>query len=202
MVASDSLFLLKGTYRSRRHAVIGRNAEMNAGPVARLLSISSSTLHRWADCYSDFLDSNATPQKGQARVFSEHDVRVMLLVSDLRHAGASQDHIRQALQKESLDHWRNLPSLSEAWNHNERNVTVPGRLLVHFEHQQTAHEDMIGQQRMMLQVLAGALQLKEMQCAEQEIAVRSLKRRQRVHRIILIALGIVCGAMILVVWLA
>lgn len=175
---------------------------MNPGLVARLLNISSSTLHRWADCYSAFLDSDATPQKGQARVFSEHDVRVMLLVSELRHTGASQDHIRQALQKESLEQWRNLPSLSEAWNHNERNLIVPGHLLVHLKHQQTIHEDMIGQQRMMLQVLSGALQLKEMQCSEQEIAVRSLKRRQQVYRIILIALGVVCGAIILVMWLA
>lgn len=48
--------------------------------VARLFRVDRNTVKKWCYEFSDYLSASATPSKGQARVFTEANIRVFALV--------------------------------------------------------------------------------------------------------------------------
>ena len=70
---------------------------MTIGSVAKRLDVTTQTVRGWADEYSDFLSSDATPAKGSTRSFNDDDLKVLVLVASMRADGESFDSIRLAL---------------------------------------------------------------------------------------------------------
>jgi DNA-binding transcriptional MerR regulator len=88
---------------------------VNPAELAKLIEVSGDTLRRWTREYRDYLSPSATPPKGQPRIMTEHDQRVMLLIRTLRNAGQDRDAIILTLQREQENGWSNLPPLPENW---------------------------------------------------------------------------------------
>ncbi len=172
---------------------------MNPALVAHLLNISTSTLHRWTDLYAEFLLPDATPAKGQARVFSDHDVRVMRWVCELRGAGHTQEAIMQTLGEAARHQWRDLPALPPEWASVERNVTVPAHYVERLKEQLAASQKVIEQQRQLLQITTAALQVSEAQ--QKRNAQRTWSFGSRRFWVLLTAMIIIgCGVAWLVLW--
>ncbi|WP_162909332.1 MerR family transcriptional regulator [Aggregatilinea lenta] len=160
---------------------------MNPGLVAQLLNVPGRTLHRWTEFYADFLLSDATPPKGQPRVFSEHDVRVMKYVSDQRSAGQPHNSIKRALHSASNNHWEALPALPADWQCDDHNLTVPASLVERLKEQQIIQEALIEEQRQLLQMAGAALKLSHEQRAASEQRARFHFSR---HRLVLALLTV------------
>lgn len=172
---------------------------MNPALVAHLLNISTSTLHRWTDLYAEFLLPDATPAKGQARVLSDHDVRVMRWVCEQRAAGRTQEAILQTLREAARHGWRDLPPLPPEWAAVERNVTVPARYVERLKEQLAASQKVIEQQRQLLQITTAALQVSEAQQKRNEH--RALPFGNRRFWVLLTAMIIIgCGIAWVVLW--
>lgn len=88
---------------------------MNPAELAKLVDVSGDTLRRWTKEYSEFLSPSATPPKGQTRVMTEHDQRVLLLVSNLRNAGQNKRDIKDRLAAEQKNDWETLPAIPGDW---------------------------------------------------------------------------------------
>lgn len=57
---------------------------MTTGEVARRLGVSTSTVRKWADLFSDFLSAEAKPGHGGVREFTPDDLRVLSAVAYYR----------------------------------------------------------------------------------------------------------------------
>ncbi len=88
---------------------------MNPAELAKLIDVSGDTLRRWTKEYRDFLSPSATPPKGQPRSMTEHDQRVLLMVSTLRTAGQDREAIIETLRREQENDWAGLPPIPEDW---------------------------------------------------------------------------------------
>lgn len=97
---------------------------MNTKRLSDLLNVTTNTVRRWCDTYEDFLSPTATPAKGQTRVLSELDQRVLLYVSALRDTGETPDDIRDRLNELQANHWQNLPGLPAGWSEPENLMPV------------------------------------------------------------------------------
>jgi DNA-binding transcriptional MerR regulator len=180
-----------------------KDRKMNPGILSKLLGVSSSTICRWSEVYARFLSEDALPAKGQARVFSSRDARVMLFISEQRKEGSDSKSIRQALYEISLNQWRDLPVLPPDWQeHIAENVTVPASLIERLRQQKATQEDVINQQRQMLQMTASSLELAMSQCDMANTEYQSLLRWKQVYRALLIILIIGCAGAILVLELS
>jgi len=67
------------------------------GEVASRLSVSRSTVRAYGGELADYLSAGATPEPGQARQFSEEDLRVMATARDLLGEGLTYDQVRERL---------------------------------------------------------------------------------------------------------
>lgn len=92
--------------------------------LAKLIGVSPMTLRRWARLYDAHLTPRATPEKGEARFYSERDQRVFLLVKALRDAGVKPDDIRARLEDEQAHDYANLPEIPDAWR-GQPDETIP-----------------------------------------------------------------------------
>lgn len=73
---------------------------MTTGEVARRLGISTSTVRKWADVFSEFLSGEATPGYGGVRDFTEDDLRVLSAVAYYRkQERLSFDEIEERLRR-------------------------------------------------------------------------------------------------------
>jgi len=80
---------------------------MTTGEVARRLGISTSTVRKWADVFSDFLSEAATPGYGGDRDFTEEDLQLLSAVAYYRkQEHLSFDEIEAKLRRG--DHLREL----------------------------------------------------------------------------------------------
>ena len=84
---------------------------MKMGHIAKLLNASTSTIRRWSDTYRAYFEVNIEPSDSFAPVFCERDLRVLLLVSQLRNEGVAHDDIAQRLK--SIDRRTDTESMKE-----------------------------------------------------------------------------------------
>jgi len=60
---------------------------------AETLTVSGSTLRRWAGTFEDFLD----PRKGKKRLYSVSDIAAFSRIKDLYAEGLTTDQVKEAL---------------------------------------------------------------------------------------------------------
>jgi DNA-binding transcriptional MerR regulator len=82
---------------------------------AELADVSVGTVRRWVKLYEPYLTPSANPPKGETRVLSTHDQRVLAFVSTMRDAGRDPETIDERLAQMQADGWRDLPELPENW---------------------------------------------------------------------------------------
>jgi DNA-binding transcriptional MerR regulator len=174
---------------------------MNSGTVSQLLEVPCRTLQRWTELYADFLLPDATPSKGQTRLFSEHDVRILKFVSDQRREGKAHNAIKQVLVDASDDEWQVLPGLPETWQHMDSSIVIPNQVLEQLQHQQVMQSEQIEQQRKMLQVAAAAVQVSTAQKVESERRARVFERRQWTYFMLMVAVTAMYWVVVLFVLL-
>lgn len=78
---------------------------------ARIAGISHDTTKRWLELYADFFSPSAKPPKGYARVLSDQDLRLLLMIASLRNEGLQHKDITDRLREAQLNDWRDLPPL-------------------------------------------------------------------------------------------
>lgn len=72
----------------------GRQEKMiTPNQAAETLTISGSTLRRWASIFEDFLD----PRKGKKRLYSVSDIATFSKIRDLYAKGLTSDQVKAAL---------------------------------------------------------------------------------------------------------
>lgn len=67
------------------------------GDLAELFGCSPQTLRVWASTFKEFLSEDATGGGGAIRQFDEDDIRVLLLVNELRNEHKPYDEIKSIL---------------------------------------------------------------------------------------------------------
>jgi DNA-binding transcriptional MerR regulator len=97
---------------------------VNPAELAKLIEVSGDTLRRWTREYRDFLSPSATPPKGQPRIMTEHDQRVLRMVKSLRDAGQDREAIIDTLHREQLNDWAGLPPAPDDWRSSSVSVDV------------------------------------------------------------------------------
>ncbi len=65
--------------------------------VSQLFDVSHQTVKDWCDAFEGFLSPTATPGKGRARHFTEEDMRIFALVSEIKRSGGTYEDVRVAL---------------------------------------------------------------------------------------------------------
>ena len=76
---------------------------MTSTQLATLLDTSEDTIRRWTKDYAPHLSPSANPPKGEARVYTERDVRILAYVAALRNTGNSLKTIEERLETTDLD---------------------------------------------------------------------------------------------------
>ena len=66
--------------------------------IQSLFNISADTVRVWSEEFSTYLSPLATPGTGKHRVFTDEDLQVFALISDLRSHDMSYEEIHAALQ--------------------------------------------------------------------------------------------------------
>lgn len=93
--------------------------------VANRLKVSDSTVRQWTRLYAAFLTASATPDKGERRDYTLHDLQVLALVNDRSRRSIRRDDIQLELERLQADDWRELPPLEELTRHPEGSDLVP-----------------------------------------------------------------------------
>ena len=91
---------------------------------ANLANVSVGTVRRWVDIYARFLTPGANPPKGQTRLLSPHDQRVLYYVACMRDNGTDQDTIIERLSEMQEKDFGGLPELPVEWGIGEETVPV------------------------------------------------------------------------------
>ncbi|MBZ0285712.1 MAG: MerR family transcriptional regulator [Anaerolineae bacterium] len=65
--------------------------------ISRLFNVARETVRKWSVEFSHFLSPNATPGQGRTRQFTESDIAVFALVSEMKAQGKVYDDIHAAL---------------------------------------------------------------------------------------------------------
>jgi len=68
------------------------------GNVAELFDVSSETIRRWSLEFENYLSSNANPDSGQTRLFSDEDLAVFALVAQVKDLGGTYDDAHARLR--------------------------------------------------------------------------------------------------------
>lgn len=66
--------------------------------IARLFNVARETIRKWSVEFDHALSPNATPGQGRARQFSDEDIAVFALVSEMKARGKIYDDIHLALR--------------------------------------------------------------------------------------------------------
>lgn len=65
--------------------------------LADRLGLSGTTIRNYSRLWSDYLSPSANPEAGQARLYTEDDIAVIMTIAALRDNQATTDQIRAAL---------------------------------------------------------------------------------------------------------
>lgn len=84
---------------------------MKASAVVATLGIADSTVRKYADQYAVYLSPSGTGGGGKHRDYTDHDLRVLKLIRDMKFANTDPDNIEVTLQSLQLDGWERLPPL-------------------------------------------------------------------------------------------
>lgn len=88
---------------------------MKPGDAAVLLGIDRSTITRWtANEFKQYLTPGAQGGSGRQRVITDRDLRVLLLVKNLKATNTPLEEIHVALRQLERDDWDGLPDMPEA----------------------------------------------------------------------------------------
>jgi DNA-binding transcriptional MerR regulator len=93
---------------------------MNVATASRLLDVSPDTVRRWCSDYKPFLSPGATPPKGGAREFNQHDLRAFNYVNQQRIANVSHEDIFRALVAMREAEYAELPDVPDNWFWDQR----------------------------------------------------------------------------------
>ncbi len=71
--------------------------------IQSMFNISSATVRKWADEFSDFLSPSANPPSGTTRRFTDQDVQVFATIIRLKHMSMTTDEVIAELETGTLD---------------------------------------------------------------------------------------------------
>lgn len=86
---------------------------MKAGELQALLNLKSSTLHKYATDYAEYLSPSAVSGAGHHREYTEHDARVLKLILTMKGEKLSADDIAVTLNSLRSGDWQQLPPLDQ-----------------------------------------------------------------------------------------
>lgn len=99
---------------------------MKPATVAAMIGVAESTLRRYANDYGEYLSPTGAGGGRKHRDFTEHDVRVLKLIADMKAERTSDEDIDVTLRSLESTGWERLPALDE----NARSIMpAPGALL-------------------------------------------------------------------------
>lgn len=81
-----------------------------------LTGISKPSLRNYSKTYARYLSTGATPEKGEARVFTADDLRVLRFAYSLTETGSTHDQVLQRLADGELDTFTWRPEDAESAN--------------------------------------------------------------------------------------
>ncbi len=100
---------------------------MKSNALVAILKCSESTIRKYAGDYTEYLSATAHAGAGRHRDYTDHDMRVLKLVIDMKAAKQSAENIDITLRSLQEGGWERLPPLDE----NALAVTAtPGAALV------------------------------------------------------------------------
>lgn len=86
--------------------------------VCEFFGVSRETVRTWAHEFSDFLSPTVNPEKGRTRQFTDEDLRVLALVSEMKKQGLLYTDVKAAL---GAGQRGELPTAAHAIVPGERN---------------------------------------------------------------------------------
>lgn len=87
---------------------------MRASQICASLEIADSTLRKYAVEYAEYLSASGAGGNGRHRDYTDHDVRVLKLVNDMKRANQSEANIEITLASLQAGDWERLPELDDA----------------------------------------------------------------------------------------
>lgn len=87
---------------------------MRASQICASLDIADSTLRKYAVEYVDYLSTSGAGGNGRHRDYTDHDVRVLKLINDMKRANQSEENIEVTLASLQAGDWERLPKLDES----------------------------------------------------------------------------------------
>lgn len=87
---------------------------MRASQICASLDIADSTLRKYAVEYADYLSPSGAGGNGRHRDYTDHDVRVLKLVNDMKRSNQSEANIEITLASLQSGDWERLPALDES----------------------------------------------------------------------------------------
>ncbi|MEO8391474.1 MAG: MerR family transcriptional regulator [Chloroflexota bacterium] len=84
---------------------------MKSSAVCTVLNMADSTLRKYAQDYAPFLSPGASAGAGKHREYTDHDVRVLKLVNDMKIAKQTPEDIDVTLSSLQANDWERLPAL-------------------------------------------------------------------------------------------
>jgi len=65
--------------------------------IAPLFQVQGNTIRQWSEEFTSYLSDDANPQKGEVRLFSDNDLKVISLVAQMRNKRKTFDDIHASL---------------------------------------------------------------------------------------------------------
>ncbi|MEO8396986.1 MAG: MerR family transcriptional regulator, partial [Chloroflexota bacterium] len=87
---------------------------MKTSAILGVLDMADSTLRKYAVEYAHYLSPSATRGAGTHRDYTNHDVRVLKLINDMKRAKQSDEDIEVTLSSLEAGGWERLPALDES----------------------------------------------------------------------------------------
>lgn len=84
---------------------------MKMSAVVTALGVADSTVRKYATEYSEYLSPSGMGGEGRHRDFTDHDLRVLKLIFDMKSARQSDDNIDATLRSLQANGWERLPPL-------------------------------------------------------------------------------------------
>ena len=87
---------------------------MKSSAVVAMLNTPESTIRKYAREYAEFMSPSAEATGGRHRDYTDHDVRVLKLIIEMKAARSTQDTIDVTLNSLRDSGWERLPQLDES----------------------------------------------------------------------------------------
>ena len=87
---------------------------MKSSAVVAALNMPESTVRKYAHDYAEYLSPTADTGAGRHRDYTDHDVRVLKLVADMKAAKQNAENIDATLRSLQDSGWERLPALDES----------------------------------------------------------------------------------------